>query len=64
MGILLGLALYNQVLLDIKFPLVVFKKIMNEPISIEVNYIKIILYAKKDLKYLDPDLYTNLIKIQ
>jgi hypothetical protein len=52
MGILLGLALYNQVLLDIKFPQVVFKKIMNEPISIE------------DLKYLDPDLYTNLIKIQ
>ena len=29
-GALLGLAIYNQVLLDIKFPMVVYKKIYGE----------------------------------
>lgn len=51
-GILLGLALYNQVLLDIRFPLVVFKKLMDEPVGLE------------DLKYLDTDVYNSLVGIK
>ncbi|CAD8049649.1 unnamed protein product [Paramecium primaurelia] len=47
-GMLLGLALYNQVLLDINFPQLVFKKLMNEPVSFE------------DLKELDLDTYKAL----
>jgi hypothetical protein len=35
MGKLLGLGLYNQVLLDIKFPQVVFKKLQDEAVGLE-----------------------------
>ncbi|CAD8050039.1 unnamed protein product [Paramecium sonneborni] len=47
-GMILGLALYNQVYLDLQFPQVVFKKLMNEPTCFE------------DLKELDLDLYKGL----
>ncbi|CAD8051213.1 unnamed protein product [Paramecium sonneborni] len=47
-GMILGLALYNQVCLDLQFPQVVFKKLMNEPTCFE------------DLKELDLDLYKGL----
>ena len=40
-GILLGLAIYNQVLLDIKFPLVIYKKLLDRPIDLEVFYLSI-----------------------
>ncbi|CAK90602.1 unnamed protein product (macronuclear) [Paramecium tetraurelia] len=47
-GMLLGLALYNQVLLDVSFPQLVFKKLMNETVQFE------------DLKELDLDTYKAL----
>ena len=48
MGKLLGLAIYNQVLLDLNFPLVLYKKLQKEPVCLT------------DLKELDPDLYKGL----
>ncbi|CAD8051862.1 unnamed protein product [Paramecium sonneborni] len=48
-GMLLGLALYNQVLLDISFPQLVFKKLMNEEVLFE------------DLKELDLETYKSLM---
>jgi hypothetical protein len=37
-GILLGLALYNQVLLNLSFPLVMYKKLQNEPVGLDVSF--------------------------
>lgn len=42
-GILLGLALYNQILLDLRFPPVIYKKLMGEEL------------VEDDLKDLDID---------
>jgi len=42
-GIILGLAIYNGVILDVHFPLVVYKKLMNQKPDIE------------DFVYIDPD---------
>lgn len=61
MGKLLGLALYNQVLLDIKFPQVVFKKLQNEVVTLDV-WCQLYTH-KQDLKYLDPDLHKGLISL-
>lgn len=47
-GILLGLALFNDVILDIKFPLVIYKKLLDQPLNLE------------DMKACDPDLYQTL----
>ena len=47
-GKIIGLAIYNQVILDINFPLVAFKKLLN----IEPTF--------EDLKDLDPQLYKSL----
>ncbi|CAK71253.1 unnamed protein product (macronuclear) [Paramecium tetraurelia] len=47
-GMILGLALYNQVCLDLQFPEVIFKKLMNEPTCLE------------DLKELDLEVYKGL----
>ncbi|CAD8054024.1 unnamed protein product [Paramecium primaurelia] len=47
-GMILGLALYNQVNLDLQFPQVIFKKLMNEPICFE------------DLKEFDLEVYNGL----
>jgi E3 ubiquitin-protein ligase HECTD2 len=47
-GILLGLAFFNNVILDIKFPLVVYKKLLNIPASLN------------DMQEIDPELYNNL----
>ncbi|CAD8143688.1 unnamed protein product [Paramecium pentaurelia] len=47
-GMILGLALYNQVYLDLQFPQVIFKKLMNEPTCFE------------DLKELDLEVYKGL----
>lgn len=46
-GKLLGLALYNQVLLDVRFPTVIFKKLQGEKLT------------EEDLKELDMDTYSN-----
>ncbi|CAD8203627.1 unnamed protein product [Paramecium octaurelia] len=46
-GKLLGLALYNQVLLDVRFPTVLFKKLQNEKVT------------EEDLKELDMEIYTG-----
>ena len=51
LGVLWGLALYNSVLLEIKFPQVIYKKLLNEPITIE------------DLKEVEPETYKNLIEL-
>jgi hypothetical protein len=34
-GILLGLAIYNAVILDLHFPLVVYKKLLGEPVGLD-----------------------------
>lgn len=47
-GIILGLALFNNVILDVKFPLVIYKKLLGCPLTIE------------DMKDCDPDLYNTL----
>lgn len=47
-GIILGLALFNNVILDIKFPLVIYKKLLELPLSLE------------DMKECDPELYQTL----
>lgn len=47
-GIILGLAFFNNVILDIKFPLVIYKKLL---------HLKPVL---SDLKEIDPDLHQNL----
>jgi hypothetical protein len=46
-GVLLGLALFNSVILDIKFPLVIYKKLLNHKVDLE------------DLKEIDIELYNN-----
>ncbi|KAM3137775.1 hypothetical protein pb186bvf_010195 [Paramecium bursaria] len=51
-GILLGLALYNQILLDLRFPPVIYKKLMGEEL------------VEDDLKDLDIDQYSAFIKLR
>ena len=51
-GIILGLALFNNVILDVKFPLVIYKKLL----EIEPNL--------EDLKECDPDLYNTFIYLK
>lgn len=46
-GIIFGLAFFNNVILDVKFPLVVYKKLLNIKPTLE------------DLKEIDEDLYNN-----
>lgn len=46
-GIIFGLAFFNNVILDVKFPLVVYKKLLNIKPCLE------------DLKEIDEDLYNN-----
>lgn len=59
-GVLLGLAFYNSTILDLKFPLVVYKKLkmFREPfVEDEISY--------KDLEEFEPELFTsfkNLLK--
>lgn len=50
-GILCGIAIYNQVLINLPFPLVLYKKILKENLELE------------DLSYLDPLLTKNLREI-
>jgi ubiquitin-protein ligase E3 A len=50
-GIIIGLAIYNSIILDIKFPLVLYKKILKVEPSLE------------DLKEIDIELYNNLCYI-
>jgi len=35
-GMLLGLSIYNAVNLDVKFPIVVYKKLLDEPLTLKV----------------------------
>jgi hypothetical protein len=46
-GVILGLAFFNNVILDIKFPIVIYKKLLGLSTNIE------------DLKEIDEDLYKN-----
>ncbi|KAI7693200.1 putative E3 ubiquitin-protein ligase HERC3 [Sarcoptes scabiei] len=50
-GILCGLAIYNKVIIDLPFPLILYKKILNENLEL------------KDLAQLDPILEKNLGEI-
>lgn len=50
-GICLGLSIYNAVLLDIQFPHLVYKKLLNEPTSIE------------DIKEIHPYIYKGFKEI-
>ena len=47
-GIIFGLAIYNNIILDVKFPLVVYKKLLGYKLTIE------------DMKECDPELYSTL----
>lgn len=47
-GVILGLAIYNNILLDIKFPNVVYKKLLGKSIGLE------------DIKEIDPEIYKGL----
>jgi len=38
-GMILGLAIYNTVNLDVKFPVVIYKKLLDEPTTLKVNFI-------------------------
>ena len=55
-GILLGLALYNSTILEIKFPLVVYKK-LKQKLKLDFIEDEIIL---EDLEEFEPELYTSL----
>lgn len=48
-GILFGLAIYNDVIIDVKFPGVIYKKLLG------------IGYSFEDMKEIDEDLYNNLL---
>ena len=50
-GTLLGLAIYNSVLLDLKFPRVVYKKLLDEKPTLQ------------DLQEIEPDLFNTLRNI-
>jgi hypothetical protein len=50
-GRLIGLAIYNSVILDLKFPPAIYKKLQNEPLGFE------------DLKLVDPILYHSLKQV-
>lgn len=50
-GTLIGLAIYNSVLLDLPLPSVVFKKLLDETVSVE------------DIREFDPEFYTTLKNI-
>ena len=47
-GIVLGLGVYNNILLDIHFPKVMYKKILNQPVAVD------------DIISIDPELYKGL----
>jgi len=47
-GMILGLAIYNSVNLDVKFPVVIYKKLLDEPLIL------------KDVEEFDSDLYKSL----
>ena len=51
-GIILGLALFNNVILDVKFPLVIYKKLL----GIKPNL--------NDLKEIDPELFQTFTYLQ
>lgn len=51
-GTLLGLAIYNSVLLDLSFPKIVYKKLVGEEATLE------------DLQEIEPDLYNTLKNIR
>ena len=44
-GMLLGLAMYNSVILDVHFPMALYKKLVDHPVNIE------------DLKAMNPTTY-------
>ncbi len=50
-GTLLGLAIYNSVILDLPFPLLVYKKLCNRPLGLE------------DVALLDPQQHKNLLAL-
>lgn len=50
-GVIIGLAIYNGVILDLKFPLILYKKLLNAPTLLEdLKEFKPVTY--KNLKYL------------
>eukprot|EP01132_Coremiostelium_polycephalum_P003196 gene3196-4002_t len=51
-GIILGLALYNTVILDVHFPLVIYKKLLNLKIGFE------------DIESIEPMIYQSLVKLR
>lgn len=50
-GIILGLAIYNGVILDVHFPMVIYKKLMNQNPDLD------------DMKFMDPEVGRSLQSI-
>ncbi len=50
-GKLLGLSIYNSVILDIHFPLVLYKKLLEEEITL------------KDIFDIEPEVYKGLVQL-
>jgi len=51
-GIILGLALYNNIILDVHFPLVIFKKLLEQSVKFE------------DIETIDPTIYNSLVSVR
>lgn len=66
-GILLGLAIYNAINLDLHLPNIIYKKLLNEPYNLEVFYLisqNINFHFFQNLKEIEPEIYKSLKFIQ
>jgi E3 ubiquitin-protein ligase HECTD2 len=59
-GMLLGLAIYNSINLDLKFPLVVYRKLLDEPLELDVYNNFIFTKRFKDLEEIEPEMHKGL----
>ena len=58
LGTIMGLAIYNSANLELTFPTLIYKKLLNEPLILEVFYqLKNFI---KDLKDIEEEIYTSL----
>ena len=63
-GMIMGLAIYNKTLLDLKFPLALYKKLIID--HCKKNSLKMTpkrLLGLEDLKQVDPELHTSMVNI-
>ena len=63
-GIILGLAIYNAINLDLHLPNIIYKKLLNEPYKLEVISIYQYILCNQNLKEIEPEIYASLKFIQ